>query len=108
MAIRRRCGQRAPEILVGSLGPLHCSKEVSKYGWHEGDHKAFLVKAGIGRTTVAWKQGPEYQPKRQPPVVELPRAIASELEHTRCACPEWWKNQGAKYHRAPCRIGVAS
>lgn len=105
------CGTLVPDrLLPRSVGELKCSKEVSKHGWHTGDHKTHYIVGLVGRVTIAWKQGPEYRPAQQPPLVDV-RAFqvpvltgGLTVSSLRCRCPEWWLKTGSKHHRAPCGL----
>jgi hypothetical protein len=81
MTRQRICRTKAPAALVGDLGPMFCSREVTRQGIHAGDHRAHRTVPGLGRLNVLWKQDRH----GGPPVIELPVRESTELYHLRSA-----------------------
>lgn len=106
----RRCGKPAPDKLVFDTGVrVLCTKEISKHGWHTGDHKGHHTVIGLGKTTVTWSQGAEYRPTKQPPVIELGGSGGAlkggvRTGTIRCTCPEWFSRNGGRLHHTLCDV----
>jgi hypothetical protein len=107
MANAYTCRETAPDALSGNLGPLKCSRAVTRNGTHVGEHKAHKTVRGVGRITITWKQAhhvgrPSVYDR---PEIELPKAsathLAGTLDKTRCVCPPWKVGIG---HISPCPL----